>query len=216
MTAVEVALPPTIRRNLLELIPVGVVLLAEGDRVVWSNSRAEAVLARSSGIRLFDGRLCGAGTARPRGLRAVLDAVLAGDDANCPAHLVKLTDGPGATRLLLLGLTPDAMPLALPGPLVLVAIWDDDEPPRPSGAVARCLYGLTPAEARVATSIATGRTVAAIADELSVQANTVRAHLKSIYGKTGAVGQADLVRRLLCGPAGLGCFSRGLMGSEGC
>ncbi len=215
MTPGEVALPPTIRRNLLELIAVGVVLLADGDRIIWSNSRADAVLARSSVVDVVDGRMCGAGGTRLRRLRTALEAFAEGADAHSPARLVRLDDGAGATRMLVSQLSPDAMPLALPGRLVLVVIWDD-EPPRPSGSVARCVYGLTPAEARVATSIATGRTVAAIADELSVQANTVRAHLKSIYGKTGAVGQADLVRRLLCGPAGLGCFSRGPMGSRGC
>jgi DNA-binding CsgD family transcriptional regulator len=60
-------------------------------------------------------------------------------------------------------------------------------------ALLQSLFDLTPAEARVAKLIGSGRTVTEAADELAVQVNTVRTQLKSIFAKTGTRRQADLV-----------------------
>jgi DNA-binding CsgD family transcriptional regulator len=60
-------------------------------------------------------------------------------------------------------------------------------------AILQALFDLTPAEARVAGLIGSGRSVTETSLQLDVQANTVRTHLKSIYAKTGARRQADIV-----------------------
>jgi DNA-binding CsgD family transcriptional regulator len=59
------------------------------------------------------------------------------------------------------------------------------------------LYGLTAAEARIATLIARGRTVADICALLSVSANTVRTHIKRLLHKTETRTQSQLVQVLL-------------------
>jgi DNA-binding CsgD family transcriptional regulator len=61
------------------------------------------------------------------------------------------------------------------------------------GAILQALFDLTPAEARVAGLIGSGHSVTKTGARLDVQANTVRTHLKSIYAKTGARRQADIV-----------------------
>jgi DNA-binding CsgD family transcriptional regulator len=66
------------------------------------------------------------------------------------------------------------------------------------------LYGLTPAEARVAALLARGRTVSEICALLGVSPNTVRTHLKRVLQKTQTRTQAQLVHVLLAGLAGLG------------
>jgi DNA-binding CsgD family transcriptional regulator len=58
------------------------------------------------------------------------------------------------------------------------------------------LFDLSPAEARVARLLLEGKSVAGIAAESKVGENTVRAHLKSIFAKTGVNRQAELVRLL--------------------
>jgi DNA-binding CsgD family transcriptional regulator len=55
-------------------------------------------------------------------------------------------------------------------------------------------YGLTGAEIRIVQFMLEGQGVDDIAGRLHGSANTVRWHLKSIYAKSGAAGQADLVR----------------------
>jgi DNA-binding CsgD family transcriptional regulator len=48
-----------------------------------------------------------------------------------------------------------------------------------------------------------GETVERVAARLGVRLCTVRTHLQRIYDKTNTHRQAELVRRLLQGPAGL-------------
>ena len=59
------------------------------------------------------------------------------------------------------------------------------------------LLGLTPTEGRVAVAVATGQTVAGIADALGCAESTVRTHLKRVYRKQGIHKQTELVRRVL-------------------
>jgi DNA-binding NarL/FixJ family response regulator len=57
--------------------------------------------------------------------------------------------------------------------------------------------GLTPAEARVATLLTQGRTLAQIATEFGISRTTVAFHLRNIFQKTGTRRQAELVAVLL-------------------
>jgi DNA-binding CsgD family transcriptional regulator len=63
----------------------------------------------------------------------------------------------------------------------------------------RAAYGLTDAEARVATRIGHGTALEVIAEELGISLSTVRNHLKQIFEKTGTHRQAELVRLLHAG-----------------
>jgi DNA-binding CsgD family transcriptional regulator len=56
--------------------------------------------------------------------------------------------------------------------------------------------GLSPAETEVARGLVDGETLQDIADRRGVSVETVRAQLKSAYGKLGVHRQAELVRRL--------------------
>ncbi|MEQ1740925.1 MAG: helix-turn-helix transcriptional regulator [Candidatus Nitrotoga sp.] len=62
-------------------------------------------------------------------------------------------------------------------------------------------FDLTPAEARLAAKIVNGQTPEQSAQTLGVKISTVRSQLVAIYGKTGATGQADLVRLVLSATA---------------
>lgn len=58
-------------------------------------------------------------------------------------------------------------------------------------------FDLTPAEARLAALIVNGRSTEECAKDLEIKMSTLRSQLLSIYRKTGAAGQADLVRLVL-------------------
>jgi len=66
----------------------------------------------------------------------------------------------------------------------------------PPPEILQALFDLSPTEARVAVMIAEGHSVKLIAENLSVQPNTVRAQLKAVFGKTGAGRQGELVSLL--------------------
>lgn len=67
-------------------------------------------------------------------------------------------------------------------------------------ALAR-VFGLTPAEARVASHLANGETAEQIATILSVSVNTIRFHVRQVLLKLGANRVVDVVRLLRQGEA---------------
>jgi DNA-binding CsgD family transcriptional regulator len=62
--------------------------------------------------------------------------------------------------------------------------------------LVQSLFDLTPAEARVARSLAAGETVEAIASTRGVSQNTIRAQIRRVLGKTGCPRQVDIITLL--------------------
>jgi DNA-binding CsgD family transcriptional regulator len=62
------------------------------------------------------------------------------------------------------------------------------------------MFGLTPAEARLAAEIAAGQRLDALAEAHHVTLPTLRTQLRAIYGKTGTSRQSELVRLLAALP----------------
>jgi len=69
-------------------------------------------------------------------------------------------------------------------------------PQAPPVELVQSLFDLTPAEARVARSLASGETVEAIATTRGVSRNTIRAHVRGVLEKTGCNRQVDIVALL--------------------
>lgn len=76
-------------------------------------------------------------------------------------------------------------------------------PQAPPVELVQSLFDLTPTEARVARSIAAGKTVEVIAAEGGVSISTVRTHVRGVLEKTGCDRQAEVVA-LLSGISGSG------------
>jgi DNA-binding NarL/FixJ family response regulator len=69
-------------------------------------------------------------------------------------------------------------------------------PQVPPVELVRSLFDLTPAEARVARGLASGKTVEDIAADSGVSENTVRSHVRGVLQKTGRSRQAEVVALL--------------------
>jgi DNA-binding CsgD family transcriptional regulator len=69
-------------------------------------------------------------------------------------------------------------------------------PKAPDVSLIQALFDLTPAEARVARGVVEGATVANLAQRFGVSRETIRSQIKSVFSKTGAQRQADLVSQL--------------------
>ena len=69
-------------------------------------------------------------------------------------------------------------------------------PQAPPVELVQSLFDLTPAEARVARSLAAGETVEAIASARGVSQNTIRTHVRGVLEKTGCNRQVDIVALL--------------------
>jgi DNA-binding CsgD family transcriptional regulator len=66
-------------------------------------------------------------------------------------------------------------------------------PPAPIQAV----FGLSPAEARMASALTAGRTLAEYANEAGLSRNTVRNQLSAVLAKTGTRRQTELVASMV-------------------
>lgn len=91
-----------------------------------------------------------------------------------------------------------------PKPQVAVFISDPERPNRAPRAALSELFGLTPAEAGLAIALANGLPLEQASQQLGISRNTGRAHLRSIFSKTGVSQQTMLVRLVLQSVANLG------------
>ncbi|MGH6862992.1 MAG: helix-turn-helix transcriptional regulator [Methylocella sp.] len=69
-------------------------------------------------------------------------------------------------------------------------------PQAPPVELVQSLFDLTPAEARVARGLASGKTVEDIATDGGISANTIRTHVRGVLEKTGCNRQTDIVALL--------------------
>lgn len=106
----------------------------------------------------------------------------------------------GANTSALLSITP--MPFAsahhfIDGrPCALIFISDPKAKPASREALLRSLFGLTPAESRLAQLLLDGMDLSVASEHLRLTAATERFMLKQIFSKTGCHRQSQLIRLL--------------------
>jgi DNA-binding CsgD family transcriptional regulator len=83
----------------------------------------------------------------------------------------------------------------------IIALRDPARPPLLAVADLERLFGLSPAEARLATRLVDGATPDEAAIGLGISRNTARSQLQAIFMKTGVNRQGDLIRLLLSSAA---------------
>ncbi|MFK0570372.1 helix-turn-helix transcriptional regulator [Endozoicomonas sp.] len=85
----------------------------------------------------------------------------------------------------------------------VVYIRDSAGTSKASSDIAKKLFGLTPSETALSLQLANGLSLEEAATSLGIRRNTARAHLRSIFSKTGIKRQSDLVRIFLNSVAAL-------------
>jgi DNA-binding CsgD family transcriptional regulator len=175
------------------------LLKAIGD-VVHMNNAARGLLEEGDAVLRLDGpRLSSADPACARQLAAAFgDCESAPGDA-AQARIVSL-QRPGKRPLK--GFVSPLQPAAVTGGfgarrLVMAAFAGPTRSALPDVSFLIAAYGLTPAEARVATQVALGKSIKQTAQELHVQPTTVRTQLDSVFRKTGTGKQSEMVAELL-------------------
>ena len=83
-----------------------------------------------------------------------------------------------------------------PGPHTMVILIDLEQWPQPNPRTLQKIFGLTPAEAKLAVLISQGEPLADIAEDFHVSMATARKQLASVFQKTRTHRQADLVALL--------------------
>lgn len=182
------------------LLESAVVLLDSTGRVVLANEEARSILGKEQNLCLTNSRL----VAKNQHEGATLRDLIA--KAAATARFKSLSGG-GAMLVLRVGKKPLQLlvsPLrsegaALPGrAVVAVFLGAPERNPAVPAEVLRTLFGLTPAEARLAISLFEGRSLSEAAESNRVSRETVKSQLASVFLKTGTRRQSELVRLLAC------------------
>jgi DNA-binding CsgD family transcriptional regulator len=80
---------------------------------------------------------------------------------------------------------------------VAIFLRDTEGRVDPPVRLAQELFHLTPAETALAIQLANGLSLEDASEVLNIRRNTARAHLRSIFSKTGVRRQTELVRIFL-------------------
>lgn len=180
---------------------VATVILDETGTILKTNHVADEILKENDGLRLTATGLEAKYSEENRELHRLVKQALSGiaSTAQAVGQAMSITRPSGRAKL---GVAIRSIPLSewsegARRPAVTVFIRDPDRKAQGSRDTLRQLFELTPAEAALSLLLAEGLTLEEAADQLGVRKNTARAHLRSIFSKTGVTRQTALVRLLL-------------------
>lgn len=189
----------------LERSGTAMLLAARSGRILLANRAAERVLQAPGGLNAVGGRVAVSDPWLGDRLKALIRGAAdtaAGTGTSAGGAVAIERDERLPLTLLVAPFRParDGLGATLP---VAVVFIRDPEVQIPGASVLQDLFGLTPAEACVASLLSTGRSVDEVAADQHITAGTARTHLKHIFAKTGTSRQAQLVALILTSIAAL-------------
>lgn len=178
---------------------VGVLVLDEAGLVLEANPIARAMLNQADGLKFTGNQLTAHYVNDNHKLQRMVREML-----RAPSRLgvveamsVSRPSGKSSWSLVARVLSPDEWAEGKHRPTVVVFVRDPEEASQPPLRLAQQLFDLTPAETSLAIQLANGKTLEEAAESLNIRRNTARAHLRSIFSKTGVRRQTELVRLFL-------------------
>lgn len=188
--------------TVLDCFPSAVVLVDAAGTVVGTNRAARELLAEADGLSLAGQALAVRGTEGADFRRLVSGAVGGGRDGQCAGSLrLSRASGRPALHVWVTRVPTHQDPFSSHGAVAAVFVTDPAASDPLSHERLHSLYGLTPAESRLASLLADGKELRQAAEALEVSLHTVRTQLRSLFAKTDTRRQAELVRLLLLSPA---------------
>jgi DNA-binding CsgD family transcriptional regulator len=176
----------------LQTVAFGAVVCDGGRRLVFVNQAAERLAAGGHGINL-GWRAGGISASLPYEQRRL--AQLIKDAAGSGRAGAMAVTGSTGKKLFLL-VTPLPRMFNQAARLVLVTLRAAEASPLVDAGTLISVFGLTPAEARVAVALSTGASIGEITVELGVKEPTVRTHISRLLDKSGAANQREFVALL--------------------
>lgn len=189
----------------LDALEHGVVATNRQGHLMHANRQAEAMLRNGWPLHLRAGRLrlaAGSTSAQPSLATTLQTCVRTGRPQGMRLGEWGDPEQPLCT-LTLLSLAQDKLLRGLPSSAeVLLLLSHTRHRRQASVAQLMALFGLTPAEARLARDLASGHTLDSSAQGHGLSVNTARTQLQAIFRKVGTRSQAELLRLLGMLPSG--------------
>ncbi len=185
----------------LEALNLGAIILDGAGRVLFADSAGEAILREQAELSVRNGRLRLRGVRDDGLLTRLIDDAAGATVRGRPGG--QLSVRVAAERRLSIRVCPlpEAV-AALHGPSAAAIVFLRYPPAKPltlHRSLAH-LYGLTPAEARLAEALANGHSLAEYAALAGVSINTVKTLCKRLYAKTGHHTRGAFIRDVLGNP----------------
>jgi DNA-binding CsgD family transcriptional regulator len=193
---------PATAEWILERLPFCVLTADIAGKVLQMNAAARDFLSARRALRLVNGYLRADRGADQDKLEHALSAIRAAGpgEAPSPQPVLLTANGADAPVALMVSVpTADmraAVEMGPDGGIAVISIsYVPGRPAADQEAMLR-LFGLSPAQARLAALLVSGHSVKQAAALLGIAENSARQCLKIIFSKTGIRRQADLVRVL--------------------
>jgi DNA-binding CsgD family transcriptional regulator len=175
----------------LEGFGIANFLLTRDSRISDANEEAQGLLKGHGALQVQFDRLGPRSAAQREQFQNLIKKVAdSRQGASFMIHPLSPEDAP----LQALAVPVHSTRLWLGAPEVMLLVKSNQASRIPSLEVIRQSLGLTEAESRLVHALASGRTVADYCESNGVSRNTAKTQLSSVFQKTGAARQADLVR----------------------
>lgn len=203
----------------LDAMPTGVIIVDRAGGIVYANHFAHAILASGEGVIVTDAGLTLDRPGHRIRIRDLIAHLEGGSGSSSLTEPIAYTiprfrQQRPLTCLLVSAAGRGAAVEQVDAAAAILFVGDPERPVAFDATRISRLYGLSRAEARVAALLARGFRLEEAADSLGIAYETVRKHLKQIFVKTSVSRQAELVRMLVTGPAGLALRGTQVIGTD--
>jgi DNA-binding CsgD family transcriptional regulator len=178
----------------LDRLSVGVIFVDCESRVMEMTRAAERIVAADPGLIVHERRLSARRAFEAAKLNGLI-AAAANEKHDAIAGRMVVARGDGAASCVLTVVPVDTR-MTVSGRATAMILLVDPGAQSPSESILSEIYGLSPAESRLAGALMKGRTLDSVAAESGVRITTLRTQLSSVLRKVGVRRQADLVRVL--------------------
>jgi DNA-binding CsgD family transcriptional regulator/PAS domain-containing protein len=181
----------------LDALAHGVLIVDAEARIVFANRAATAQLARATGLRSEHSTLTASTATATHQLRSLIARAARQDTRTGGAMLISRPppDEPLQALVSPLGAHRHAdLAHGARASTAMLIVIDPQSSRRGVETRLVALFGLTPAEARVACEVGKGLNPKDVAEALQVLPSTVRTHLHHVFAKTATRRQAELMR----------------------
>ena len=184
---------PPIRRamspmELYDYLPFGVVFVDVTGAVMEMNRAARELLCYHGSLVLLGGYLVPALHGQAAEMRRLLFDVIHGA-SRTGSMVVESPTGEEPLEVMVSAVVDSSAS-------AMIFLNDASREVAPDASFLRETFRMSPAEVRLTERLLSGASLDEAAHTLGVTLNTVRTHLKSIFLKTGARRQSDLLRRV--------------------
>lgn len=189
--------------DVMERLSIGMVILDRNAKVLRVSPIATKLLCDREGLQIQAGKLRAVAAREDKFLQSAIKAAADNPAVSDKPRGLSLTKRSGAKHLgVVIRQATGSSQVA--GQAVAVYVRDSEVTQAVESDLVRQILDLTPAEAAVTRRLTEGLSLEDAASSLDISRNTARAHLRSIFSKSGITRQTELVRMVLNSAAMLG------------